>query len=109
MKIPIRIEQILLYSLGIGILGFVVGGLFDSKPILMIGSIAFIPLCIIIFLGALGAAWETADGVIPDFKGKNVLVIIVVLFVAAAFIFAIFIGAGTDNSGCINYRGNSTC
>ncbi len=109
MKFPIRIEQVILYSIGLGILGFIMGGIFDSRFLLMIGAIAFLPLCIIFFLAALGAAWEAADGIIPNFKGKQILVVFVVLLVAVAFIFTIFIGVGNENLGCPSYRGELTC
>ena len=109
MKISIKIEQVILYSIGLGILGFVVGGIFDSRLILMFGAIALLPLCIILFLAALASAWEAADEIIPNFKGKSFLVVFVVLLVAIAFILVIFFGAGSENSGCQSYRGVPTC
>jgi FtsH-binding integral membrane protein len=105
------VGQVILYSLGIGVISSIVGASFDIRALRIIGALGFIPLGLIIVLGVVGAFVGMLDEILPDFKGKDVLLIILgigFLLIFSAFIF-FEMGHVSNSSNCPTYRGFPTC
>lgn len=86
-------------SLGVGILLTFVGVISGSRVIQLAAATAMIPFCLAIAIMPLGGIWIQLDDLVPDFKGKDIVVGMVALFVAGLVIYLVLIG-NYDNSDC---------
>lgn len=104
-----RMGNFVLSSFGLGILALFLGSILKLQTLLFIGILALIPLCLVLVFAAVATAWETANEIIPNFRGKNLLVGLITLVITLMFIAVIFGGSGSDLSDCPTYRGVPTC
>ena len=105
-----NIDKIIFYPLGAGVVLLILGKLTGSRELLIAGALGLLPLAGVLVFAAIGFAWITADDLIPEFRGKSVLVGLIVLVIAAMFVIGIIAGNGGDESGsCPSYRGFPTC
>lgn len=95
-------------SLGIGILLTFVGVISGSRIIQLVAATAMVPFCLAIAFMLLGGIWIQLDSFVPEFKGKDIVVGAVALFVAGLVIYLVLIG-NYDNGNCASYRGELLC
>ena len=96
--------------MGLGIVCCFIGALFEFKALLFAGVVLLIPLCIALIFAATALFWGTIEEAIPEFRGKSLLVAVLVFLFAAVFILATFFGSGDDlPDSCPEYRGVYTC
>ena len=105
-----HIDKLVLWPLAAGILCIFLGGAFDSRLLMLVGALGMLPLALALFVAVIGLIWSTLDEVTPEFRGKQLLIGVIV-FLVAGLVLLVAIGGGSDKGpgSCPSYRGVPTC
>lgn len=98
-------NKFIFYPLGLGFILAIIGLLTGSNLIIVIGALGFIPITLTFGLAAVGFFWTMIDNIIPNFKGKDYFVGIIVFLFVVFWLTVIFTSNDHIPNPCRGYRG----